>query len=213
MSADTKNESSQTNQEASASGSKGTIDLSEVNAQLAALAENQKATMDALGTLARSQRQPDPVRERNLFEPSDMLAEVEERVERKLQMETAKSAKIVEMSREYPEINSNAKLMQEITNELKNVPESIRSTPAGYEMAILKAVSREGLTPKSKRSTVTVDDDASMGNRGGSQRRERAVKVSDETLAAAELMGLDINDKGVLERLQQNSNRNYNRYE
>ncbi len=214
MSADTKNESSQTNQEASASGSKGSIDLAELKTQLAELAENQKVTMEAVGTLARGQRQPEQQRaERNLFEPNDMLAEVQERVDRTIQLEAAKNLKIAEMSREYPELNADAKMIQSVVTELGNLPAAIRNTPDGYEVAMLKAASKAGLIPKSKRKAASVDDDISMGNSGGAERRAKSGKIDDATLAAAELMGININDPEVLKRMEQSSKRNFNRYE
>jgi len=209
MSADNTQETSQTS--GNPPQDKG-LNLKELSAQLAELAENQKTTMEALGTLARSQRQPEPRKERNFYEPTEMLEEVEERVERKIQAEAAKNLKIAELSKEYPELNSDAKMIQAVVKELEAVPAAIRNSPEGYEMAILKTVHKQGLTPKSKRRDNSIDEDISLGNSGRRQPPPKRVKVSEETLAAAELMGLDVSDPKVVERLENHANRNFDRY-
>lgn len=215
MSADNKDESSQTNQDASASGSKGNKEIAEIKAQLQELAENTRATMEAVSTVAQRTKPPEPVVEdENLYEPDALLRKAASMAEGIVDAREQRNQRMTEMSREYPELNTDAKLIQAAAAELGKLPANFRVTADGYETAILKAVAKAGLIPKSKRANVTVDEDVSMSNRGGSSgNRERKQKVSDATLAAAELMGLDINNPETIKNLEKNSNRNYNKYE
>jgi hypothetical protein len=191
------------------------LDLDAIKAQLAELAENQKVTMETVSTVAQRIRQPAPEPEDdNLYEPQNLLRKADRIVEEKLARRDALNAKIAEVSREYPELNSDAKLIQSVVAEAKNLPSHLQQTPEGYEMAMLRAATKAGLVPKSKRSTSTVDDDVSMSNSGERTRAPKKVKITEAQLRLAELMGRDINDPEYLKRLEKaNQRARWNKYE
>ena len=79
-------------------------------------------------------------------------------------------------------------------------------------IAIKGSVAKAGIIAKSKRQAV--DEDISMGSRSANEQRPKSkVKISQDTLAVAQLMGRDINDPEVLKRLEAAAQRSdYTRY-
>jgi hypothetical protein len=212
MSADTTQENLPNTENGSQSkGNHTDAELASVKAQLAELIE---ANRTIATTLVEQRRQAEiPTEEENLFDPQTLLRKTEALVEARINTERSTTAKIAEMSREYPEINSDTKLMQAVVNELKALPSSIQQTADGYEVAILKAVNKAGIVPRSRRQAV--DEDVSMGNRGGgTQGREKKTKLSQNSMDLAELMGLNTSDPEVVKRLEKRAQRSrWNKYE
>lgn len=181
------------------------------------LSQTQTATAEAITALARKQ-QPEPEPEdENLYEPNTLLRKAEQVMERKLQIETAKNAKIAEMGKEYPEIHSDTKLMDKVVGKLKALPQALQGTPEGYEMAIRRAVDEQGLIPKSRRRDTSVDEDVSFGNNqgGGIARTAKKGKASADQLELASLLGMDVNNPKYVERLEKtiNSRSDYKKWE
>lgn len=161
--------------------------------------------------LEAQQAKPKNEEDDNLYDPKNLLARSEQIMTRRLQEEKAKDSMIWELAQEYPEIKSDAKLRAAVLEAQKSLPESIRDSATGYESAVLKAVSKAGLVPKSKRQTQ--DPDVSMEVRGNGERRQGKQKISQATLATAQLMGRDINDPETLKRLEEASQRiNYSKW-
>jgi hypothetical protein len=80
-------------------------------------------------------------------------------------------------------------------------------------MAVLKAVTKAGLVPKSKRQVL--DEDVSAGgSRGtGETNRKSKSKVTDQMLRAAEALGRPVDDPDFVKRLEEAANRTaWNRY-
>lgn len=215
MSADNTNETSQkTDQEKDTSKGNDVLAtrLAEVQEQLRQMNASMEATQTAIAAANKRQVQVEE-KEDNLYDPKQLLAKSEEVMNRRLREEKAKDNMIYSLAQEYPEIQTDTKLRNAILDAQKGLREDIRDTADGYEMAVLKAVSKAGLTPKSKRQTV--DEDISTGPRGGNPGTKRTgrVKVSEKTLAIAQLMGRDISDPEVLKRLEEASNRDrYDKY-
>lgn len=185
--------------------------LANVTAQLAQLAAEQKATQQAIIAATRKQEPEEEVSQDNEYNPAVILKRADQAMDRRLKAERAKDTMIYNMAEEYPEIRTNQKIKDAVVEAHKLVPESIRDSADGYKMAVLEAVQKNGLVPKSRRQTV--DEDVSMSPRGGGERRQKSEKISNATLATAELMGLDVNDKAVVERLEKYSNRRFSKYE
>jgi hypothetical protein len=123
------------------------------------------------------------------------------------------NAKIFELSQEYPEIQQDGALRKAILESHNAMSESLRDTPEGYEMAVLRAVSKQGVLPKSKRNNI--DPDAAAGGSGMSlaSRQEPKRKVAQETLLVAQLLGRDVNNPEVLKGLEEATNRDsFNRF-
>lgn len=177
--------------------------LAEVQEQLRNMNAQMEATQKAL---IDSKKPITPQKEINLYDPEQLLQAANEAMDRKYRAERAKDVTIYELSKEYPEIQTDSKIRQAVLEAQKGIPESFRDTAEGYEMAVLKAVSKAGLIAKSKRQTV--DEDVSIEPRSGGRERSRGkTKVSEKTLAVAAMFGRDINDPKVLASLEEAANR------
>ena len=205
MSADNTQETSQT--QSNTAQDKGQSDaFAEVKAQLAELARNQAATMDAVASVARSTARPAAAEvEENLYEPETLLRRAEQRAEAKILARETLQLKVMEMAKEYPEINSDTKIMNDVQAQLRNLPANLQQTPEGYEIAINRAASSNKLVPRSRRQTV--DDDISVSNAGVDRRSSKKQKVTSEQLELAALLGMPADDPKYQERLEKQVNK------
>lgn len=179
--------------------------LAEVQAQLQAMNAQMQATQEAVATATR---RPEPKQEEeNLYDPETLLRRVENTFDTRYKAERAKDVTVFNLAQDYPEIQTDPKIRQAVLEAQRQIPPSIRDTAEGYEMAVLKAVSKAGLIPKSHRQTV--DADASLSPRGGGGDRtpRKRAKVDQRTLEVAALMGVDIEDKERLKGLEEATNR------
>lgn len=186
--------------------------LAAVNDQLAALNQSFKAAAEASTTKKVEVSdddiyQPVELKKKILQEATQMTNEI-------LKADREKALMIHSLSREYPEISSDPAMQKAVLAAQAEIPTSIRDTAAGYEMAVLKAVSKAGLVPKSKRQSESNDEFALNGSRGGNRERTGGKKkVSEATLAFAQLLGRDVSDPKVVKGLEEAANRDtYNRY-
>lgn len=190
--------------------------LAEVTELLRAQNEQSQAQASAIAALAANQRAAAPREEENLYEPTALLNKASQLMEKKMKEEREKDVMIWDLAQDYPEIKSDPKLRQAVLEAQKSLPEHMRDTATGYESAVLRATSKAGLVPKSKRQASS-SDDFSMGPGGSSQaesNRPKAKKqVTQNMLAIAQLMGRDISDPEVIKRLESAANRDtYGKY-
>ncbi len=206
MSADNTNDTSQTDETVDETDSTKGKDA--VSNQLAALGETlrqmnqrQEATDETLRQIAAQRRAPAQEEVVNDYEPSTILAKAKDAFSDQLRAEKAKDMMVYTLAQEYPEIQTDPKVRQAVIDAQKDVPESIRDTAAGYEHAILKATSRFGIIPKSKRQTV--DEDTYLAPSGGNrQAPKKGVKISENQRRIAELMGQNVDDPEYIKRLE-----------
>jgi hypothetical protein len=194
--------------------------LSEVTKALEAINNATSANTEALTSIVRAAKpQADmTIKEDDVYDPAAISRKVEALAEKKtnelLKEQRRQDMLIANLSKEYPEINSDSTLMNKIVSAQKALPEGLRNTAEGIEMAILKTVTQEGIVPKSKRK-VDADADVSFsGSRSGSTSKPKGkVKVDEATLEIARLMGRDVTDEKVLKGLEEAANRDtYLRY-
>lgn len=197
--------------------------LAEVKSQLESMNKQFADSLQTLATAVKPEKQATTtIDDSDLYSGeklSEKVASVANRIASEaLAKERQLNGKIYELSQEFPEIQSDAVLRKAIIEAHNSIPMSLRDTAEGYEMAVLKAVSKSGLVAKSKRKEVEVDPDSmpSRGQgRGGAERRAGGSKkkVSEATLAFAQLLGRDIDDPKVQKGLEEAANRNtWSRY-
>lgn len=207
MDADSKNENLPDDNQQAAGQSKGNDVLAERLAEVQAQLEAMNQAMQAQSAaIAATQRKPVQEEEENLYDPKNLLRKAEATFDTRLREERAKDAKIYELSQEYPEIRGDSKIRADILAAQRELPEHLRDTALGYETAVLKAVAKHGIVAKSKRPTV--DPDSSLSPRSGSTGQpKKRVKVSQNMLAIAELMGRPVDDPEYVKRLEDAANR------
>lgn len=125
---------------------------------------------------------------------------------------------------EYPELSdTSSELSVKAVKIFSQLPPEYQNDPRAYKEAVRDAAAELGVIVKSKR--VVKDDDGSYtggssggsGNSSNSSRRGGGKeKVSDATLEFAELVGLDIRDKKIVESIanrEKARKKGWNRYE
>lgn len=209
--ADTKENTSQQNVGSTGDSGAVTAQLTQVQDELRKMNERMEAQSNALIESTRKKVVQEEVDE-NIYDPKVIERRMTAAFESKIRAEKAKDVTIWNLAQDYPEIQSDAKIRQAILEAQKELPEATRDTAGGYEHAVLKAVAKAGLIPKSKRPVV--DEDTSISSRSSGQRPPKAKgKIDERTLMVAQLLGRDITDKKVLEGLEAASNREtYSKY-
>lgn len=189
--------------------------LAEITAQLKAQNETFARGFQAL--MPRSAPEPQ-IDDGDVLDPRGLrdkiLAEANRTVEQVLNEERRKNVTLANLAKEYPEINTDAKFQDSVVEAQKSLPQSIRDTADGYELAVMKAVAKQGILPKSKR-TEESDDGYTAPAAASSSQRPRAQskeKVDDRTLAVAQLLGRNIDDPKVRKGLEEASKRNFVRW-
>ena len=212
MSADQQDQPSQQNNQNSG-GNKIELELAKVQEQLASMNRLYEAQSQAIANMAKPPKAPEPeIADDDIYDPkalaSKVLKKTDEVVSQALARERELNSTIYSLTQDYPEISSDAAMRKAVIEAHNQVPEALRGTAAGYEMAVLKATSKAGLVPKSMRKDIKVDEDISAG--GGSSRSERSKSkkaVTDKMIAFAQLLGRDTSDPKVLKGLEEAANR------
>lgn len=125
------------------------------------------------------------------------------------------------MVSEYPELNDQGSEMYQKAIEIYNtLSEDEKQSASGVKLAIREAAADLGVVPVSKRRR-SEDDDFNFGgnvsdNKGSANNKRKQrdeVKVSEDTLAFAQLLGRNIDDPKVKAGLEKASKRkDYGRY-
>ncbi len=126
---------------------------------------------------------------------------------------------VSQLYKDYPELEDPSHpLSQAAQVKYASLPPEEKLDSKALRSAVFEAAAEMGLAPKPKRKTAVQPSDEesfSLGGKSGGRRQggSRKEQVSDVTLETAALMGLDVNDPKVLERIQARSKRNYGKYE
>lgn len=185
--------------------------LKALQTQLAEMNQRLETQATILQEAAKRANPPPKQEDQNLYEPQNMVNHMEKIFDTRLRAEKQKDMTIYNLAQEYPEIQTDAKVRQAVLDAQKTVPESIRDTSEGYQLAVLQATSRAGLIPKSQRKTV--EDDVSYDGTRRTAAPKKRTKVSDATIMAAQMMGRNTDDPEVMKRLEDAVNRDsYTKY-
>lgn len=150
-------------------------------------------------------------------DPDKALREMEARItktaEQKISQRVERQQKtqqtVATFQSKYPELQDEGHpAYKAALKSFETLPEHLKGTPEGAQMAILQAVADFGLQPKQRRKGGT--DNFSVSSKAGAQgSKGSAPKEDRRMLAFAEAMGLDVQDKKVVERLSKTGERNF----
>jgi hypothetical protein len=187
--------------------------LSEVQAQLAQINQQFMAASQSRVSAAED------VSDDDIFEPKKLEQKITSKATAiaadMIREEQRKTAVIYDLGKEFPEIHTDVQLQTAIREAQKSLPESMRDSAVGYETAVLKAVAKQGILPKSKRPDNSTDDFSVSGSRsiGNQSKGGKKGKASEGTRAVAELLRGRALTKEEEARLDEASTRsNYSRY-
>jgi hypothetical protein len=156
-------------------------------------------------------------------DPDRFVAEVEQRavskaqekVQREMQATQAAQNAVLEMQSRYPEFaQPGSEATQLAMEKAKSLPAHLRNTPEGARLVLMEAASELGLVPASKRKAQQTQNDepvassrSSSSSSGAARKSQQKPKVSDKTLAVAQLLGIDITDEKRLQGLEKAATR------
>lgn len=112
------------------------------------------------------------------------------------------------MVNKYPELGDpNSELYKATVKNHENLGEGLHGTSAGYKLAIYDAVEKVG--SKKKESSDVEEFIGGGGGDGGSFRRppKKSATLDPLIVETAKIMGLDVEDKKVMERIKKRSER------
>lgn len=185
--------------------------LAEMQEQLRAMNDRMEATQTAIAEANKRAAPPQKQEEENLYDPTVVLARAEKIFDTRLREEKQKDITIFQLADEFPEIKSDPKVRQSVMEAQKGLPSHLQDTAQGYELAVLQATSKHGLIKRSQRKVV--EDEPSYDGTRRSNRSEKKAKVSQATLDAAALMGVNVEDPDTVKRLEGYTNRDtYSKY-
>lgn len=205
--------------------------LSNTNSQVEALLKSQQ---ELVSTLSQSKQQKSQVNDQIselLYTDPDKAAEllrkqvaseVRSEINSENQANQAKAQKsqqvLSQLARKYPELNdASSSLSQKAVEIFESFSDEDKSnTAVAYRAAINEAVAELGIKDASKRKSGDDIEDygdfiiGSSNSRSGS--REKKPKLDPATIAFADAMGLNVDDKEVLKKLAKRAQRDYSKY-
>lgn len=203
--------------------------LSDVSRKLADMQSQWQSSMQTVADSIIASRAPAPTTKptESFFEDDGITidpAKVEARAsaaaartaQELISRERKRDEVLASYAAQYPEMGqAGSEFNQAILEAHKGLPQNLKDTPEGYEMAILRAAAKQGVVPRSKR---TSSDDFTLSSRGGNRPPKKDdVEVSEATQIFSEFInkaaGRDPNSKEVQEGLKSALKRNdYHRY-
>lgn len=116
---------------------------------------------------------------------------------------------------DFPELGDKDHALTKRAVEIhKMLPPKEQLSPSSYRLAVLEAANELSVTPQSKRKKEADTDDytgAASGG-GGGAKRASANTLANETLVFAQAMGLNVDDKELVDRLKASSKRIWTKY-
>lgn len=128
---------------------------------------------------------------------------------------------IAELVGQFPELSNGEHEFTKRAVEIYNsMSDSEKRSPISYKAAVNQAALEKGVIPKSKRQDPEESDDFTLSGNGSSgvrqteRARNRGSKIDQATVDFGRLVGLDMDDEKVKERIKtSHGRRSYGKYE
>lgn len=147
--------------------------------------------------------------------------QVREEVTAGINEQSTRTNTIQELVSEFPELRKQDHAFTKRAVEIYNsLPDRDKSSPLAYRHAVSQAALEQGVKPSSKRDPesdpddFTLDGGGSANVRQSSRSRNRKGEIDPLTAEFARMVGVNIDDDKVKERIKNNhGRRTYTRYE
>jgi len=190
-------------------------DLKKMNEQLAKLVSG----LAPKPAPAPAQKEPD-LESLWYDKPTEAAAiiakQIKNEIRQEQQSQNRQTATIAQLVADFPELN-NAEhdLTKAAVAKYQSMSDEERANPASYRAAVMEAALELDLKPKSKRKAAEDSEEGfalgSSGGGSGSSRRSRD-QLDPGTLDFARIMGLNVDDPKVKERLKTHAKKTWSRY-
>lgn len=214
--------------------------IQETNSKLAEQNDNLTQKLDLimaqLNNQSKSIQESEPAIDMEDLKYSDpdkyielKLKDVDKRVDQKVNtvigQQNQKTITIQQLAADYPELGDTKSALSKRAIEIAGkLSSDFMQTPDGIKLAVREAAAELGVLPKKLRiETNSNDEDFAMedfiagggGGRGSDDSRKKPKSKEDlenNTIVVAELMGVNVNDSKVVERMKQYKKRNWNKW-
>lgn len=206
--------------------------LGNTEASIAELHKQNQALIDQISKMAQSATASKPVSKESEVSLSDLIYDdpekaiaiieqrTEERIRKSLNEDKQAQYKTTEVLNklvsEFPELgDTNTDLYKKAIEIYNSMDAEDKTSPSAYKSAVYAAAVDVGVKPKSKRTSDDSQDfTLGSGGTGSSKSAKKSSKVENGILESAKLMGLNVDDPKVVERLKSRSERkNWLKYE
>jgi flagellar biosynthesis/type III secretory pathway chaperone len=203
--------------------------LSNTDSKIDQLAKQNEALIAQLAAISSTKAAPQAAAAKTedlsdlmYSDPQRYAQVIEERAEARIMgklndMNTANQKQTSVMAgimSDYPELgDADHQLTKKAVEIFAALDESDKKSPISYKLAAQQAAMELGVKPKSKRTES--DDYSIMSSSSSSSSRKKSKKseISPVTQNFAEIMGMDMSDEGLKQRLAERSGRNWNKYQ
>ena len=146
---------------------------------------------------------------------AEVLAETSKMQQEAVRKQTTLNSAIHTLSQEYPEIQAAGSDMQRAVLDAHNaLPEYLRETSEGYELAVQRAAAKTKTKPKSQRGSSSSDDFSMSSSAPAKRDKKKDSGISDNMLDLARLLGRPVDDPKYKERLEKTAQRkSWKKYE
>lgn len=145
-------------------------------------------------------------------------AEIMAEYQRDQEMKARTQSTLAALVADYPELNdSNSELTRRAVEIYNGMADGEKTSPIAYKAAVREAASELGVLPVKKRQVSDDDSYTGSSSSSSSNTSRRAAKKDDldpRTIAFAKLVGLNIDDDNVKNRVKERAKRtNWSKYE
>lgn len=193
--------------------------LSNTESQLGELKKANEVLLQELKKISQPAPAPRASKEDDLetimyTDPRRYTEMVEERAEARVlskinqanQVQQKQNNVISSLTSEYPELmNTDHELTKKAVEIYSQLPDEDKTSPMAYKLAVKEAAMELGVKPRSKRS----DEESYSfgGSQGGPRKKKESVDAA--TVDFARMMGLNVDDPKVKERLAKRAQRDW----
>lgn len=175
--------------------------------------DNQNTQLQSILEALNKQSAPAPKLESkkvSVFEDEDAYAsrikhEAVQEAKREIAQQNAVVTKhqtvVAKIMNDYPEVQDNESALMRRSREIfASYDSDEQASPIAMKTAVAEAASELGIKPRAKRPVT--DEYVASSSGSGSSGRKKDPEVSNQTLEFARIMGLDVSDKNVRNRLK-----------
>jgi len=192
--------------------------LSNTESQLTELKKANDVLLHELKKLSQPAPKPqakeDDIESIMYTDPRRYTEMVEERAEARImnklnqanQVQQKQNNVISSLTNEYPELmNTDHELTRKAVEIYSQLPDEDKTSPMAYKLAVKEAAMELGVKPRSKRS----DEESYAFGGSSSQPRKKKESLDASTVDFARMMGLNVDDPKVKERLSKRAQRDW----
>lgn len=140
---------------------------------------------------------------------TEVSSDVDQRIQQAVQRQQQLSTKIMEINQQYPEVSkAGSDLQKQFIQQHQSLPKSLQETPEGYELAVARAVSRLGVSPKGQSAAEPTPRGSAAAPTAQKAPKAADQQKTERVKLISKLLGRDIESEDYNKRVSEALNRN-----